>query len=612
MPVQPYKDAIFNLLEDLREQGIHQRRYSDIHDEAGRQYVNFVQEGGGVLGLALVGYTYVLEEMGIRFLGLGGTSAGSINTLLLADAGTPSEAKAMRVLDKVATKNFMDFVDGGNDARSLINAFKGNWGSLIFQLLRNARELWSDLGVNPGTEFERWLKSILVHDNYESLLANLNKLPEGDLILKDDQGRERYRLPAESLKIKLGIVAADITTQTKVEFPAMAPLYYEEPNKVNPAEFVRASMSIPGFFQPHRVKLTWVRGKSEEERDQMRRRWRRQADFTGRLPNEVLFADGGIMSNFPIDLFHGQNEIPNLPTFGVKLGIDRNQAHDINNLRDYAKTMFDGVRNLRDFEFLRANPEYKDVVEYIRVDDFDWLDFGISQAQKIALFKRGAEAAARFLRRFDWRAYKAEQNRRLLQRIRPAMWELSALRDLDEILSVFGIEETDPLLDKIAFLRKRSEEHPNGRYKALWIDDAFTYALPVAILHEVGIDVVTCRSSLDAYSILRKRNVDSDDPYKRIDLILSDATREEGGEPEDRRGITFAEQLLLSPAYRNIPVIIYAHERDELEEKYMKSTGKDLPENIKNKRRRNTIVHKHLIAEAVENVYDRVINRGGQ
>ncbi len=593
-------------MEDLREEGIHKRRYSDVYDAAGKQYVNFVQEGGGVLGLALAGYTYVLEEMGIRFLGLGGTSAGAINTLLLADAGTPGEAKSLRVLSKVATKNFMDFVDGGNDAQALMNSFSGGWGSMIFQLLRNARELWSDLGINPGHEFERWLKSILEHDNYQDLLANLQRIPDGELILKDDLGQERYRLPAEALPIKIGIVAADITTQTKVEFPAMAPLYYEQPNSVNPAEFVRASMSIPAFFQPHRVDLSWVRDKDEQERDDMRRRWRRLAHFTGHLPDEVLFADGGIMSNFPIDIFHGQNEIPNLPTFGVKLGIDRNQSHAIDNLRDYVKIMFDGVRNLRDFEFLRANPEYKDLVEYIRVDDFDWLDFSIGLDQKVALFKRGAEAAARFLRRFNWREYKAEQNRLLLQRIRPAMWELSALRDLDEILAVFGIEDTDPLIEKIAFLRQRSEEQANGRYKALWIDDAFTYALPVAILYEVGIDVITCRSSLDAYSILRRRNIESSDPLERIELILSDATREEGGGPDDRRGVTFAEQLLLSPAYSEIPVLIYAHERDELEEKYIKATGKDLPRNIKNRRKRNTIVHRELITEVVECVFERV------
>ncbi|OAV43694.1 patatin-like phospholipase family protein [Lewinella sp. 4G2] len=600
MPTQPYKDAVFNLLEDLRQEGIHQRRYSDVYDAAGNQYVNFVQEGGGVLGLALVGYTYVLEQMGIRFLGLGGTSAGSINTLLLADAGRPEEAKSMRVLDKVAPKNFMDFVDGGPDAQALITAADKGMLTKVFQLIRNLDELWNDLGINPGKEFERWLRANLQHATVTDLLENLADLPS-DLHLRDDLGRERYQLAAEEIGPRLAIVAADITTQTKVDFPAMASLYYAKPGEVNPAEFVRASMSIPAFFEPQRVNLGWIDELPEAERDAMRRSWRREAAFTGNLPKEILFADGGIMSNFPIDLFHGDNQIPNRPTFGVKLGIDRAVAHPTHSLISFARTMFDGVRNLRDFEFLRANPEYKDVVEYIRVDDFDWLNFGITHEEKLALFRRGAEAAARFLRRFNWKRYKATLNRNLLQRIKPAMWQLSELRNLEDILEVFGIVDDKALMDKIEFLRQRPV-----KYKALWIDDAFTYALPVAILDEMGVDVIVTRSSLDAYAILRARNVDSKDPNERIDLIISDASRQEGGAPESKRGITFAEQLLLSPAYAEIPVLIYAHERTELEVKYLAATGKELPANIKNSRKVNTIVHRHLIAEVVNSVYGRV------
>ena len=603
MPTQPYKDAVFNLLEDLRKEGVDRRRYSDVYDDAGHQYVNFVQEGGGVLGLALVGYTYVLEQMGIRFLGLGGTSAGSINTLLLADAGTPDEAKSMRVLEKVATKDFMDFIDGGADARALIATSDKGWGSKIYQFLRNVDELWNDLGVNPGTEFERWLSEILVHKNYRDLYENLHLLP-GELILKDNLGNERYRLAADDLDLKIAIVAADITTQTKVDFPGMADLYFEDPHRVNPAEFVRASMSIPGFFEPKRVSLRWAKEGPEDDIIEMRRKWRRDADFTGRIPAEILFADGGLMSNFPIDLFHGDNQIPNRPTFGVKLGIDRNQAHETKGLLSYATTMFDGVRNLRDFEFLRANPEYKDVVEYIRVDDFDWLDFGISEKNKIALFKRGAESAARFLRRFEWKRYKDTLNRNLLHRIKPAMWELSELRDLDEILGVFGIEEGDPLIDKIKKLKERKE-----KYNVLWIDDAFTYALPVAILDQVHMDSITCRSSLDAYAILRSRNIENKDPTQKIDLILTDATRKEGGEEGSMRGITFAEQILLTPGLEDLPVLVYAHERSELEIKYLQSTGNELPENIKNSYHLNTWTHRHLIREAVDCVYGGVVAR---
>ncbi|KFF26535.1 patatin-like phospholipase family protein [Chryseobacterium vrystaatense] len=58
------------------------------------QWVNFVQEGGGTLGISLVGYVFVLEYLGIRFLRLAGTSAGAINTLFLASMGEKDEPKS--------------------------------------------------------------------------------------------------------------------------------------------------------------------------------------------------------------------------------------------------------------------------------------------------------------------------------------------------------------------------------------------------------------------------------------------------------------------------------------------------------------------------------------
>src|SRR4051812_32253255 len=67
---------------------------SDVLDQEGHQYVNLVQKGGGVLGVALVGYTYILEQMGIRFIRLAGTSAGAINTALMAVIGATVETSA--------------------------------------------------------------------------------------------------------------------------------------------------------------------------------------------------------------------------------------------------------------------------------------------------------------------------------------------------------------------------------------------------------------------------------------------------------------------------------------------------------------------------------------
>ena len=51
-------------LQMLKEaEGLKENIYSDVIDENGNQYIDLVQEGGGVLGIALVGYTYILESV---------------------------------------------------------------------------------------------------------------------------------------------------------------------------------------------------------------------------------------------------------------------------------------------------------------------------------------------------------------------------------------------------------------------------------------------------------------------------------------------------------------------------------------------------------------------
>jgi NTE family protein len=69
------------------------RKILDLIDDGGPQYVDFVMEGGAVLGIAPTGCSYVLEQGGIRFFGIGGTSAGSINALTI-EGGTCSSSTA--------------------------------------------------------------------------------------------------------------------------------------------------------------------------------------------------------------------------------------------------------------------------------------------------------------------------------------------------------------------------------------------------------------------------------------------------------------------------------------------------------------------------------------
>jgi len=52
--------------------------------EKQRPVIDLVQQGGGMWGIALLGYCYVMEKVGVRFYSHGGTSAGAINALFLS------------------------------------------------------------------------------------------------------------------------------------------------------------------------------------------------------------------------------------------------------------------------------------------------------------------------------------------------------------------------------------------------------------------------------------------------------------------------------------------------------------------------------------------------
>ncbi|WP_295122482.1 patatin-like phospholipase family protein [uncultured Chitinophaga sp.] len=394
-------------IAQLKEADLH---ISDIVDDAGHQYIDIVLEGGGTLGMALLGYLYTLEQLGIRFLCIGGASAGAIAALLLA-AGPIEDAKTEWIIEKVAHKDFYDFVDGDPDSRNFIdNLLKHRHDDPgVFDTLRRA---WyftciidnlssNKKGLNPGTEFHNWIKEILAErgiTTYGEMRQMRMKMPQG---LRNratgkplgDEFNEEY--------IELGIVAADITTETRVVFPRMGSLYYPNIDQANPADFVRASMSIPLFFRPFEIpNIPTHEGQQDA--------WRTRCNFYGTIPEKVLFVDGGILSNFPIDIFHDYHKIPSSPTFGVKIGFDRTKCNDTHGFLDYIGAIFWSSAHSLDNEFIHRNPDFKQLVSFIdyNMKRYSWLDFSLDEDEKLELFKRGVETAAFFISNFDWEKYK--------------------------------------------------------------------------------------------------------------------------------------------------------------------------------------------------------------
>lgn len=375
------------------------KEYSDIIDAGDHQYVDLVMEGGGVLGIALTGYTYVLEQAGIRFLGVGGTSAGSINALMIAALGPPGQAKSERLLDVLSRMPMETFIDGDSDAKDFSQAVldKAGMVKLIWKASQIIDNLKEDLGLNPGDAFLHWLTAELQRVGIKTTAELLTQLRTVSPGLKLRPTRTDTKLSEKDKGGDLVMIAADITTETKVEFPRMAGLYWCNPEPVNPAYFARASMSIPFFFHPFTVN----------ECSPNRTLWKDLAGYEGTPPQHVMFMDGGIMSNFPINVFHQPYRIPTAPTFGAKIGIEGTEPTEITKPSQLLGAVFDAARHTLDDDFIKANPDYKHLVKMIDTGSHHWLNFTMSHGDKVDLFARGANAAAEFLCAFDWPKYKA-------------------------------------------------------------------------------------------------------------------------------------------------------------------------------------------------------------
>jgi NTE family protein len=380
-----------------------ERFFSDIVDGSGHQYVDLVMEGGGMLGIALVGYVYVLEQVGIRFMGIAGTSAGSINALLLAALGTPEQKKGTKLLNLLASKNFWEFVDGDSDARDFIKSWLGGAGKIKLafkgaQVIDNFQE---ELGLNPGSNFLEWIKNILRNEGIFTawdLEKRMRTLPPG---LTVRESLDQFAA-TDDLLARLAIIAADVATETKVEFPRMAALYWKNPENVDPALFVRASMSIPFFFHPM-VVTPLPKGKD------LVKKWKDMAglicDQEIHFPRKAVFIDGGIISNFPINVFHDYGQVPRLPTFGVKLQLDQ-RVKEISGPLNLGLAIFNSARHALDYDFITQNSDYRNLVSWIPAKGFNWLDFAMTDNDKVGLFLEGASAAQEFLKSFDWKEYK--------------------------------------------------------------------------------------------------------------------------------------------------------------------------------------------------------------
>lgn len=476
------------------------KEFSDLLDAEGNQYIEFVQEGGGVWGSALVGYLYGLEIFGIRFLKVAGTSAGAINTMLIAACKTKEEPKSELIKEILLSWDFADFMDGKTYVKTTLHAMLNNKNffrtnaiiaAVLFIILISIpfaapsesilsaklmfliplipavilffciKKLYNNFrkensGLNPGNVFLNTMKTALDSFGIKTV-ANLNekfiqKEYGLNLSYRYGNGQEYYNLtlagiekikaknlehidqtrykifydsavnndyyknnPFYLLRSEYVIITTDINAKIKVELPTMANLYWseEELKHISPAEFVRASMSVPFFFEPFQKRIN-------KDEDSVKYAWKFWMNTQQENINPVgVFIDGGSISNFPIDLFHADEVFyPRMPLFGVQLTSDsdllsekgKTSGEILKTPFSYAGNIISTLKGFNDKTFLTKHSFYRLYsIQTVNCGTSSWLNFFMKQEEKEDLFNRGFQAALDFLNQFDWEKYKDER-----------------------------------------------------------------------------------------------------------------------------------------------------------------------------------------------------------
>ncbi|MER9006353.1 patatin-like phospholipase family protein [Mesorhizobium sp. M0862] len=422
------------------------RLFRDVKpDGSGEPYriANIVLQGGGVLGLAHAGFVTGLELAGVRFAGIAGASAGAIMAMGLAAVRGKNllDPTHEKVVEIVGGMPMSAFIDGPFRTRRLIKQFLLKRISLLPSAwpawLGALRQILRKRGLNPGNAFEDWLRGVLAENGLRTVDELFNTLrdvgkqlrdattasPEQALFASWQLGDDKQTGDKQLGEDLLQIMAACTPVGVKFQFPRDVRYLSVETNSNSPAALVRASMSIPLFFEPALFdvnKKTWesfisVRLAELVDKD-------KHDEFAG--IDQVAFLDGGIFSNLPVDAF--RLTMPDVPTVAVPLmsttlAKPYQRRARLSSLVTDVGTVAFMIRNQRDrdaidqlreaskrFEARREQekdddkkwampPSYPFRLATLNVGSTNWLNFVMDEIEMMDLFLIGMNRAKGFI-----------------------------------------------------------------------------------------------------------------------------------------------------------------------------------------------------------------------
>jgi len=331
-------------------------------------------EGGGVKGIALVGAVLVLDEAGYKIQRVAGTSAGAIAASLIAaivQRGRPM-IELKQYLDSM---DFIKFMPEGK-----IHQFLDRIGHHVGEVAADFSILLRRMGLYPGTYLYEWLGPILEDLDVETF----DKLR---ITQEDDEGMS---LPVER-QYRLLVHTSDVSRRVLARLPWDYDRYGKNRDAMAVIDAVRASMSIPFFFEPFEfeasdavINVPMPGGRTAPKR------------YEG---GRCTWVDGGMLRNFPVTAFDRiDGKSPRWPTIGIKLNsFDSSSrattgcAHALGLAVDCVETMM----NEWDVNAIESSTAARTI--FINNDGITATQFDLDQEQQNALFQNGVAAATEFV-----------------------------------------------------------------------------------------------------------------------------------------------------------------------------------------------------------------------
>ncbi len=341
------------------------------------RFRNLVFKGGGVRGIAYLGALNYLYGHGMmrHIERVAGTSAGAITAL-----GVALNPDSFENLKSMADSLDFRKVPAEEDAKipaqttSRIMALRERYRELsVFKNLQCSMRLVQEKGWYSSDYFYRWLQ--------EAIAAHFT-VRKSAYTFADFRDRTIHRDRREFLD--LYVTGTDITHRTARVFS------YETTPEMEVALAVRISMSIPLFFEA--IEYQYPGTASPQ-----------------------LYADGGIMWNYPVSLFdeprYGriQRNGTNAETLGFFLftSPERTEYKPVNSMIEYLGALFESLLLVQ--EHLTMSNE-KNLQRTVFIDDCGVrpTDFNIEVGDERyqALFESGYVATKEFFAsKTDWTSF---------------------------------------------------------------------------------------------------------------------------------------------------------------------------------------------------------------